>query len=73
MPSGKSKATMQIRTIAALMQKIKDMDIPDDLMRDRYWTLTSYFNSWRDLGKCSTLVCDDVKDSIRFMKGRLWR
>ena len=71
MPSGKSKATMQIRTIAALMQKIKDMDIPDDLMRDRYWTLTSYFNSLRDLGKCSTLVCDDVKDSIRFMKGRL--
>ena len=71
MPSGKSKATMQIRVIAALMQKIKDMKIPDDLMRDRYWTLTVYFNSLRDLGKCSTLVCDDVKDSIRFMKGRL--
>lgn len=71
MPSGKSKATMQIRAIAALMQKIKDMDVPDDSMRDRYWTLTAYFNSLRDLGKCSTLVCDDVKDSIRFMKGRL--
>lgn len=71
MPAGKSKATMQIRAIAALMQKIKDMEIPDDLMRDRYWTLTAYFNSLRDLGKCSTLVCDDVKDSIRFMKGRL--
>jgi len=76
MPSGKSKATMQIRAIAALMQKIKDMqkingeDI-EDCMRDRYWTLTAYFNSLRDLGKCSTLVCDDVKDSIRFMKGRL--
>lgn len=71
MPSGKSKATMQIRAIAALMQKIKDMNINEDLVRDRYWTLTAYFNSLRDLGKCATLVCDDVKDSIRFMKGRL--
>ena len=70
MPSGKTKATMQVRAISALMQKIKDMPL-DDAVKDRFWTLTAYFNSLKDLGKCSTLVCDDVKDSIRFMKGRL--
>ena len=70
MPSGKTKATMQVRAIAALMQKIKDMDL-DDASRDRYWTLTGYFNSLKDLGKCSTFVRDDVKDAIKHMKCRL--
>lgn len=70
MPSGKSKATMQVRAIASLMQKIKDMPL-DDAVRDRYWTLTGYFNSLKDLGKCSTLVRDDVKDVIRNITRRL--
>lgn len=28
-------------------------------------TSTAYFNSLRDLGKCSTLVDDDIKDNMR--------
>lgn len=63
MPSGKTKAMMEVRSIAALMQKINTMPL-DYEVKDKYWTLTAYFNSLKDLGKCSTLVEDDVKDFI---------
>ena len=70
MPSGKTKAMMEIRSIAALLQKIHTMDLPDEI-KDKYWTLTVYFNSLKDLGKCSTLVDDDVKDFIKRTAYRL--
>ncbi len=70
MPSGKTKAMMEIRSIAALLQKIHTMNLPDEI-KDKYWTLTVYFNSLKDLGKCSTLVDDDVKDFIKRMAYRL--
>ena len=53
MPSGKTKAMMEIRSIAALLQKAKDMNIPDAI-RDKLWTVTAYYNSLKDLGKAST-------------------
>lgn len=73
MPAGKTKAMMQIRTLAALLQKMHAMELPDEI-KDKYWTITAYFNSLKDLGKCSTLLEDDVKDFIlgiarRFGKG----
>ena len=63
MPSGKTKAMTEIRMMAALMQKVYTMDLPDEI-KDKLWTLTVYFNSLKDLGKASTLVDDDVKDFI---------
>ena len=63
MPSGRTKAMFEIRAMAALLQKVYTMDIPDE-EKDKLWTLTVYFNSLRDLGKASTLVDDDVKDFI---------
>ena len=70
MPSGKTKAMMEVRTIAALMQRMYLMNLPDEV-KDKYWTLTGYFNSLKELGKCSTLVEDDVKDAIRRTATRL--
>ncbi|MBR2884648.1 MAG: helicase [Clostridia bacterium] len=70
MPSGKTKAMMEIRSIAALLQTANTMDLPDNI-RDSLWTLTVYFNSLRDLGKCSTLIEDDVKDFMKRMVYRL--
>lgn len=70
MPSGKTKAMMEVRTIAALLQKTKLLNI-DDSIKDKLWTLTVYFNSLKDLGKCSTLIDDDVKDFIKRMAYRL--
>ena len=70
MPSGKTKAMMEIRSISSMLQKIHEMDMPYE-QKDKYWTLTVYFNSLKDLGKCSTLVDDDVKDAIKRMAYRL--
>src|SRR5699024_5893825 len=71
MPSGKTKAMTEIRAMAALMQKVYTMDIPEEV-KDKLWTLTVYFNSLKDLGKASTLVDDDVKDFIIRTANRLF-
>ena len=63
MPSGRTKAMTEIRSMAALLQKAYTMTLPDEV-KDKLWTLTVYFNSLKDLGKASTLVDDDVKDFI---------
>ncbi|MDP9729879.1 helicase-related protein [Alicyclobacillus tolerans] len=72
MPSGKTKAMMEVRTIAAILQRVHMMDIPYEV-KDKFWTLAVYFNSLRDLSKCMTLVDDDVKDFIRRMAQRFGR
>lgn len=63
MPAGRTKAMTEIRAMAALLQKVYTMTLPDEV-KDKLWTLTVYFNSLKDLGKASTLVDDDVKDFI---------
>ena len=63
MPAGKTKAMTEIRIMAALLQKIYTMELRDTI-KDKYWTLTTYFNSLKDLGKAVTLVDDDIKDFI---------
>ena len=70
MSSGKTKAMMEIRSISSLMQCIHKMSLPDEV-KDKYWTLTTYFGSLRDLGKCRTLAEDDVKDAITRQAQRL--
>lgn len=70
MPSGKTKAMMEVRSISSMLQKIYSMDLEDEV-KDKFWTLTVYFNSLKDLGKCSTLVDDDVKDFIKRMAYRI--
>ena len=70
MPSGKTKAMMEIRSAAALLQTINTMSLSDEV-KDKYWTLTIYFNSLKDLGKCNTLVDDDIKDFIKRIARRL--
>lgn len=55
MPAGKTKAMMESRILAALLQIVKESKY-DDEIKDAYWTLTTYFNSLKELGKCSTIV-----------------
>lgn len=71
MPSGKTKAMTEIRAMAGLLQTIYIMSLPDQV-KDKFWTLTAYFNSLKDLGKASTLVDDDVKDFIVRMANRMF-
>ena len=70
MSSGKTKAMMEIRSIASMMQSIHRMPLSDEV-KDKFWTLTAYFGSLRDLGKCRTLAEDDIKDAITRQAQRL--
>lgn len=70
MTSGKSKAMSQDRVISSLLQKMKMMEMPDEV-KDKFWTVTAYFNSLKELGKCRVLVEDDVVEFIRRMAVRL--
>lgn len=71
MPSGRTKASTEVRIMAALLQWIYAMDLPDDV-KDKLWTLTVYFNSLKDLGKTGSLVADDVVDFMNRIKNRLF-
>ena len=64
MPSGKTKAILEIRLMAALLQRLYTMDLPEEV-KDKFWTLTVYFNTLKELGKASTFANDDVKDFIK--------
>lgn len=72
MSSGKTKAMMEVRSISSLMQSIHVMELTDEI-KDKYWTLTVYFGSLKDLGKCHTLAADDIKDAIKRQAQRLGR
>ena len=69
-PTGKLRARVEARVMASLLQRIKMMDLPDEV-RDKYWTFTAYYNSLRDLGKAASLVGDNVKRDIRALANRL--
>lgn len=72
MPAGKTKAMMEVRTIASILQRVYMLDC-EYYVKDKFWTLAVYFNSLRDLGKCSTLIDDDVKDFIHRLGYRFGR
>ncbi len=69
MSSGRTSTTTLIRSMASILQVIKELDYPDEV-KDKYWTLTGYFNSIRELGKTSTLASDDIKDHMRRISSR---
>ena len=64
MATGKTLTTTQVRLMAGLLQYIFEADYNAEL-KDPYWTLVCYFNTIRELGKCSTLALDDIKDRVR--------
>lgn len=67
--AGRSAKFALQATYASVLQGAIDARIPSTPRsanpRDRYWTLTGYFNSLRELGGAVTLVMDDVLKSIR--------
>lgn len=64
MAAGRTMTTTQVRVMSALLQYIQEMNYEPEV-KDKYWTLVGYFNTIRELGKCSTLVQDDIKGQVR--------
>ena len=68
---GTSPTTMMIRVMAALLYATRYLseqeDIPEDVV-DAYWTLTSYFNTLRELGGAIIRVVDDIQDRFLYLQ-----
>lgn len=71
MPSGKTQTTVEVRLMGGLLQRTSMLEGIDDEIKDKYWTLVTYFNSIRELGKCSTLLNDDIADNMNRLSKRL--
>lgn len=69
MPSGKTQTTASIRLSASLLHTVATMPF-DDSVKDKYWTLVSYFNSIRELGGYISLLYDDIPLYANALKQR---
>lgn len=70
MASGTSTVTMYIRMTASLLyatRYLTGLGYDDDVV-DSFWTITSYFNSLRELGGAIIRVEDDVQDRFSFLR-----
>ena len=72
MPAGKTRTRAEAKAMATLSQASLDIAL-EDLLKDKLWTLTVYFNSLRELGKAGSLVNDDVKDDLLKISRRKFR
>ncbi|WP_164669394.1 helicase-related protein [Virgibacillus doumboii] len=63
MSTGKTQTTTQVRLFSGLLHYISELDYKDEV-KDKYWTLVSYFNSIRELGKSLTLTQVDIKEQV---------
>lgn len=67
--AGRSATYMLQALVASLLQAAQEPDLsPGD--RDYYWTLVTYFNSLRELGRGLVLMQDDVPVSIGQLAAR---
>jgi hypothetical protein len=66
MAPGTSHTTLLVRTYAALLQSVFEIQSSADV-KDPYWTLVGYFNSLRVLGGARLQVSDDVDDRMELL------
>jgi len=64
MSSGNTQVTTEINLISSLLQLTSRLDYEKKIL-DKFWTLTGYFNSLRELGRCSTMIHNNIKEEVR--------
>lgn len=68
---GTSPTTMMIRVMASLLfatRYLSEQEEYSDQVIDAYWTLTSYFNTLRELGGAIIRVVDDIQDRFVYLQ-----
>lgn len=68
---GTSPTTMMIRVMASLLfatRYLSEQEKYTEQVIDAYWTLTSYFNTLRELGGAIIRVVDDIQDRFVYLQ-----
>jgi len=73
LPTGKTSIMTQLRLLAALL--FARTEISDINERDNFWTVLSYYNSLKDVGKMSNKINSELRPELeqlyqRMLKGR---
>ena len=72
MPTGKTSVDSQILLLATLfIARLKVCSKYGEQAADPYWTLVSYYNSLKDIGRISNKVGDEIYHLVRQMQRRL--
>jgi hypothetical protein len=69
MPVGKTAIDTQLQVIAHLLEARIEIKEP---INDNYWTVVSYYNSLKDVGKIRNKVGDEIITNTRTLQKRLW-
>ena len=70
MGNGMSATSIMVRIMAATLfatRYLETLDYEDDII-DSFWTITSYFNTLRELGGAIIRVIDNVQDRFAYLK-----
>lgn len=68
---GTSPTTMMIRVMSSLLfatRYLSEQDKYSEQVIDAYWTLTTYFNTLRELGGAIIRVVDDIQDRYIYLQ-----
>ena len=68
MPVGKTPVDTQLQVIAHLLVARVENKSP----KDNYWTVVSYYNSLKDVGKIGNKVGDEIKGNTAGLQSRLF-
>ena len=71
MAIGTSPTTMMIRVMSSLLfatRYLSEQEKYSEQVIDAYWTLTSYFNTLRELGGAIIRVVDDIQDRYMYLQ-----
>ncbi len=71
MPTGKTGVDTQIHLLAVLFIARLKIYKTDEEQTNPYWTLVSYYNSLRDVGRMSNKVGDEIQTLIKQTQKRL--
>lgn len=69
MGSATTNANMLVRMLASMLFASRYLAVrgfPDEVV-DNFWTLTSYFNTIRELGQSASQILDEVQDRFRYL------
>lgn len=71
MPTGKTSVDSQVHLLATLLLARLKVYLQNETQIDPYWTLISYYNSLRDVGRMSHKIDDEIRTLTAQIQKRL--